>query len=230
MNYIKDNIIDINKNIKESIQKANREDNVTLIAVTKTVDIDKIQIAINNGITDVGENKAQELDRKFKIIGNDVRWHLIGSLQTNKVRYIIDKVYMIHSLDRISLCEEIQKRSEKINRNINCLVQVNISREETKQGLYIEEVEAFIKEVSKNYKNIKIQGLMTMAPFTDNHEEIRSVFERLKKLSLDIDNLGIKDVEMKNLSMGMSNDYELAIEEGATMIRVGTSIFGKRNY
>ena len=230
MNYIKDNIIDINKNIKESIQKANREDNVTLIAVTKTVDIDKIQIAINNGITDVGENKAQELDRKFKIIGNDVRWHLIGSLQTNKVRYIIDKVYMIHSLDRISLCEEIQKRAEKINRNINCLVQVNISREETKQGVYIEEVEAFIKEVSKNYKNIKIQGLMTMAPFTDNHEEIRSVFERLKKLSLDIDNLGIKDVEMKNLSMGMSNDYELAIEEGATMIRVGTSIFGKRNY
>ena len=231
MSYIENNIHELEKNIENITQKSNRSyEDVKLIAVTKTVDVDKIIEAIEAGVTDVGENKPQELKRKFDIIGEKVRWHLIGSLQTNKVRYIIDKVHMIHSLDRISLCEEIQKRAENINREINCLVQVNISNEDTKQGLKKEEVVDFIRKVSHDYKNIKIRGLMTMAPFIDDEDEIRSVFRQLKELSVEITNLNIENVEMSSLSMGMSNDYNIAIEEGATYVRVGTSIFGERQY
>lgn len=227
---IKDNIASIKQNIKEIEEKCHREDKVNLMAVTKTVDVDKVLEAIDAGITDIGENKPQELSRKYEIIGDKVRYHLIGTLQTNKVKYIIDKAYMIHSLDRISLCEEIQKRAEKIDKVIKCLVQVNISKEESKHGLEEEQVVDFIKQVSNDYKNIHIQGLMTMAPFVDDEEEIRKVFSRLKKLSVEISNLNLPNVEMDTLSMGMSHDYKIAIEEGATIIRVGTSIFGQRNY
>ncbi len=231
MSYIQQNIEEIKNNIQQSAQKCGRDaSEITLLAVTKTVDIDKIVEAIEANITDAGENKPQELARKYDAIGDKVRWHLIGSLQTNKVKYIIDKVHMIHSLDRIALCEEIQKRAEKIDRNINCLVQVNISKEDTKHGLDKEDVIAFIKNVSKEYKNISIKGLMTMAPFTDNEQEIRSVFKGLKELSLEIEKLNIPNVSMNQLSMGMSNDYEIAIEEGSSIVRVGTSIFGERNY
>ena len=227
---IKDNISSIKQNIKEIEEKCHREDEVNLMAVTKTVDVDKVLEAIDAGITDIGENKPQELSRKYEIIGDKVRYHLIGTLQTNKVKYIIDKAYMIHSLDRISLCEEIQKRAEKIDKVIKCLVQVNISKEESKHGLEEEQVVDFIKQVSKDYKNIHIQGLMTMAPFVDDEKEIRKVFSKLKKLSVEISNLNLPNVEMDTLSMGMSHDYKIAIEEGATIIRVGTSIFGQRNY
>ena len=227
---IKDNIASIKQNIKEIEEKCHREDEVNLMAVTKTVDVDKVLEAIDAGITDIGENKPQELSRKYEIIGDKVRYHLIGTLQTNKVKYIIDKAYMIHSLDRISLCEEIQKRAEKIDKVIKCLVQVNISKEESKHGLEEEQVVDFIKQVSKDYKNIHIQGLMTMAPFVDDEKEIRKVFSKLKKLSVEISNLNLPNVEMDTLSMGMSHDYKIAIEEGATIIRVGTSIFGQRNY
>ena len=227
---IKDNIASIKQNIKEIEEKCHREDEVNLMAVTKTVDVDKVLEAIDAGITDIGENKPQELSRKYEIIGDKVRYHLIGTLQTNKVKYIIDKAYMIHSLDRISLCEEIQKRAEKIDKVIKCLVQVNISKEESKHGLEEEQVVDFIKQVSKDYKNIHIQGLMTMAPFVDDEKEIRKVFSKLKKLSVEISNLNLPNVEMYTLSMGMSHDYKIAIEEGATIIRVGTSIFGQRNY
>ena len=227
---IKDNIASIKQNIKEIEEKCHREDEVNLMAVTKTVDVDKVLEAIDAGITDIGENKPQELSRKYESSGNKVRYHLIGTLQTNKVKYIIDKAYMIHSLDRISLCEEIQKRAEKIDKVIKCLVQVNISKEESKHGLEEEQVVDFIKQVSKDYKNIHIQGLMTMAPFVDDEKEIRKVFSKLKKLSVEISNLNLPNVEMDTLSMGMSHDYKIAIEEGATIIRVGTSIFGQRNY
>lgn len=227
---IKDNIASIKQNIKEIEEKCHREDEVNLMAVTKTVDVDKVLEAIDAGITDIGENKPQELSRKYEIIGDKVRYHLIGTLQTNKVKYIIDKAYMIHSLDRISLCEEIQKRAEKIDKVIKCLVQVNISKEESKHGLEEEQVVDFIKQVSKDYKNIHIQGLMTMAPFVDDEKEIRKVFSKLKKLSVEISNLNLPNVEMDTLSMGMSHDYKIAIEEGSTIIRVGTSIFGQRNY
>ena len=227
---IKDNIMSIKKNIDDIRKESNIQEEVNLMAVTKTVDASKVLEAIDAGITDIGENKPQELAKKYEIIGDKVRYHLIGTLQTNKVKYIIDKAYMIHSLDRIALCEEIQKRAEKIGRIMNCLVQVNISKEESKHGLEEEFVIDFIKEVSSNYKNIHIKGLMTMAPFIDDEEQIRKVFKNLKDLSLEINNLNIPNVEMDTLSMGMSHDYKIAIEEGATIIRVGTSIFGQRNY
>ena len=222
MSAIRENLESIKFNIKESANNAKRSsEDITLIAVTKTVDVDKILEAIEYGVTDVGENKPQELARKYDIIGDKVKWHLIGSLQTNKVKYIIDKVHMIHSLDRESLCEEIQKRAEKIDRIIDCLVQVNISKEDSKD---------FITNISNKYTNIRIKGLMTMAPFTENEDEVREVFRSLKNLSLDIDKLNIPNVSMKYLSMGMSNDYKIAVEEGSTIVRVGTSIFGERNY
>ena len=227
---IKDNINSIKDKINLAKSRANRQDEVNLLAVTKTVDVDKVLEAIDAGITDIGENKPQELSRKYEEIGNKVRYHLIGTLQTNKVKYIIDKVYMIHSLDRIALCEEIQKRAEKIDKVINCLVQVNISQEESKHGLKRSEVIDFVKDVSEKYKNIHIKGLMTMAPFTEDEYEIREVFRGLKELSLEIKKLNISNVDMDILSMGMSHDYEIAIEEGATIVRVGTSIFGQRNY
>ena len=227
---IKDNIMSIKQNINDIRKVSNRQEEVNLMAVTKTVDVDKVLEAIDAGITDIGENKPQELARKYDVIGDKVRYHLIGTLQTNKVKYIIDKAYMIHSLDRIALCEEIQKRAEKIDKIIKCLVQVNISKEESKHGLEEESVIEFIREVSSNYKNIHIKGLMTMAPFIDDEEEIRKVFKGLKNLSLQIKDLNLPNVEMDTLSMGMSHDYKIAIEEGATIIRVGTSIFGQRNY
>lgn len=231
MGTIKENLNYVRNNIKESANKSNRNsEDITLLAVTKTVDVDSVLEAIDNGVTDVGENKPQELARKYEVIGDKVNWHLIGSLQTNKVKYIIDKVHMIHSLDRQALCEEIQKRAEKIDRTIDCLVQVNISKEESKHGLEEKDVIEFIKEVSTNYKNIRIKGLMTMAPFSEDENEVRNVFRGLKNLSLEIDKLNIHNVFMDYLSMGMSNDYQVAIEEGSNMVRVGTSIFGKRNY
>ena len=161
MSTIRENLESIKLNIKASANNVNRScEEITLLAVTKTVDTDKILESIEYGVTDIGENKPQELARKYDIIGDKVRWHLIGTLQTNKVKYIIDKVHMIHSLDRESLCEEIQKRAEKIDKIIDCLVQVNISKEDTKHGLYVEEVIDFIQNVSKKYANIRVKGLL----------------------------------------------------------------------
>lgn len=230
MNNISKNIDYIKSEIINSCKKVNRENGINLIAVTKTVDIDVINEAIESGITDVGENKPQELARKYDVIGDKVRWHQIGSLQTNKVKYIIDKVYMIHSIDRLSLCEEIQKRAEKINKTINCLIQVNISEEESKQGISKDEAIDFIKTISEKYKNIKVKGLMTMAPYTEDESIIRDTFKGLKDLSEEISRENIENVYMDELSMGMSNDFKIAVEEGSTLVRVGTSIFGERNY
>jgi len=231
MDSIKSNISKIEKRINDSCKVSDRnKKDVKLIAVTKTVDIDAVNEAIECGITDVGENKPQELARKHEVIGDRVKWHLIGSLQTNKVKYIIDKVYMIHSIDRLSLCDEIQKRAQSINKQIKCLVQVNISKEESKHGILEEDAIDFIKTISNNYPNIKVEGLMTMAPNTEDRELVKSVFKGLKDLANKIDNEKINNVSMKALSMGMSNDFEIAIEEGATFVRVGTSIFGQRNY
>lgn len=231
MENIKENIENIRKRIADAAQRVGRDtDDIKLISVTKTVDIDKVEEAIEAGSLDAGENKPQELARKYDVLGNKIRWHQIGSLQTNKVKYIIDKVCMIHSLDREGLAEEIDKRASKINRVIDCLVQVNISGEESKHGMTREEVEPFIRLVSEKYHNIKIKGLMTMAPFDAERDEIRKVFRNLKELSEEINNMNIENVDMTELSMGMTNDFEIAIEEGATMVRVGTAIFGKRNY
>lgn len=227
---IKDNLLDIEKSIEEALKKSGRTDEkVDIIAVTKTVDIDQINKALELGLTSIGENRVQEMMEKHDIIGNKANYHMIGHLQTNKVRNIIDKVSLVHSLDRMSLAKELNKRARMNNLIIDVLIQVNVSEEESKYGLKVDEVIPFLENTLK-YENIKIRGLMTMAPHLDNSEEVRWVFRDLRKLSETIKNKNYNNVDMDILSMGMTNDYELAIEEGSNMIRVGRGLFGKRNY
>lgn len=210
--------------------KSGREnDKVEIIAVTKTVDVDRIQEALSLGLRNIGENRPQELVRKYDIIGKGPNYHMIGHLQTNKVKYIIDKVSLIHSLDRISLAEELDKRAKMHNLIINTLIQVNVAEEDSKFGLKVEEVMPFIESILK-YNNIKIKGLMTIAPFSENPEEVRWVFKTLRQLRDSIVREKFDNVEMGILSMGMTNDYTIAVEEGANMVRIGTGLFGKRNY
>lgn len=202
---------------------------MTLIAVTKTIDISRINEVISLGIKDIGENKVQEIESKYNDIEKEVNWHMIGHLQSNKVKHIIDKVQLVHSLDRISLAEEIQKRASNKGIIIEVLIQVNIAEEESKFGLKYEQVIPFIEKV-KEYENIRIMGLMTVAPYVENSEEVRFVFRQLKELFDEVETKNYKNVVMKYLSMGMTNDYEVALEEGSNMIRLGTGIFGKRIY
>ena len=219
----------IEKNIEKSLQKSGRiDDKVHLIAVTKTVGIDRIKEALELGLKDIGENRAQELVKKYDIIGNKTNYHMIGHLQTNKVRNIIDKVSLVHSLDRLSLAKELNKRAKKQDLVMDVLIQVNVAEEESKYGLNVDEVIPFLEKILE-YNNIKVKGLMTIAPFAEDPEEIRWVFRDLRRLSEVISSKGYENVEMKFLSMGMTNDYEVAIEEGSNMIRVGTGLFGKRN-
>lgn len=201
---------------------------VSLIAVTKTLGIEPIQAAYDVGIRDFGENRVQELVDKYPHFPADTRWHLIGHLQTNKVKYIIDKVYMIHSLDSIRLAEEIEKRAAVIDREIPCLVQINIADEDTKFGLDIAEVESFLKEMTR-FPHIRIEGLMTIGPHVADEGQIRGVFQRLREISEEMSKLALPNMKMKKLSMGMSNDYMIAVEEGSTMVRVGSAIFGPRS-
>lgn len=200
-----------------------------LIAVTKTVDAARIQEAIACGVQAVGENRVQELLDKYEIIGNQVAWHFIGSLQTNKVKYIVDKVAMIHSLDREELAVELQKRCAAIGRTLPVLVQVNITREESKSGFYEEDVVPFLEKAG-NYPNLVISGLMTIGLPCADSEETRYVFRRLREIKDEVTQLALPGVKMDYLSMGMSHDYMIAIEEGANLVRVGSAIFGKRVY
>jgi len=199
------------------------------VAVTKTVDVATIEEAIGLGITDIGENRVQELREKIEAIGEGVNYHLIGHLQTNKVKYIIDKVKLIHSLDRLSLVKELDKRARQRQLVIDTLVQVNVAEEESKFGLKVEEVLPFIEEVLK-YENIRIRGLMTIAPYTDDEALLRKIFRTMYKLKEDISKRKYENLTMDYLSMGMTNDYKIAIEEGSNMIRVGSAIFGARKY
>ncbi|SCX87148.1 YggS family pyridoxal phosphate-dependent enzyme [Alkaliphilus peptidifermentans] len=220
---IKTNLERINADIQSSVSKA-LDKNVTLVAVTKTVSSDEIQEAINLGVTDIGENRVQELLKKYDILGGQVKWHLIGHLQKNKVKYIVDKVDLIHSLDSYELALEIEKRAGKIEREINCLVEVNISGEESKYGLAPKEVKPLLEKLDK-LSYVKIVGLMTMAPYVEDSEDVRKYFRGLKELSEEIKLMPFQKVHMDYLSMGMSNDYKVALEEGANIIRVGSAIF-----
>jgi len=230
MHNIKLNIKNIQKNIADTLSQIGRTDEVTLIGVTKTVSSEMAAEALDSGILDLGENKVQELNKKYEVLGKKARWHLIGTLQTNKVKYIINKTTLIHSLDRLSLADEIDKRAGQNNIVVDCLIQVNISLEDTKHGLLKEDVPLFIKEVSEKFKNIKVRGLMGMAPFEENPEDARPYFREMKTLFENIKSLNLENVDLKYLSMGMTNDYRVAIEEGSNMVRVGTAIFGERNY
>jgi len=226
--YIKENIEAVRKKIESAALRAGRNpQEIQLIAVSKNVGCDRIKEAFRCGITDFGENRVQELCEKYDILNEDYNWHMIGHLQTNKVKYIIDKVRLIHSLDSLELAREIQKRAEKADKTVNVLVQVNIAEEESKFGISRDEALKFVKEVSR-MENIKVKGLMTIAPFTSEPESIRWVFSDLRKLLIDIRQENIDNIDMECLSMGMSNDFEVAIEEGSNMVRIGTALFGKR--
>jgi len=227
---IQSNIDEIRKRMADACQRSGRSiDSVQLIAVTKTLEPDTMLKAIEYGARVVGENKVQEILRKFDAIPSDVQWHLIGHLQTNKVRQILDYVVLIHSVDSVSLATEIQKRAEKSSRIVDILIEVNVAQEESKHGLKLGDVEPLLREI-ESMKNIRVCGLMTVAPFTDDPEDVRIYFKELKQLFDHLKGVKLENVKMEILSMGMTNDYEVAIEEGATLIRVGTGIFGERDY
>ena len=230
MIMLKDRLEEVEERIQEACRRAGRDrSEVTLIAVSKTKPAEVLKEAYDLGIRVFGENKVQELTEKYEVLPKDIRWHMIGHLQTNKVKYIADKVELIHSVDSLKLAETIEKEAAKRNRTIDILVEVNVAEEESKFGLKVEEVIPFIEKVA-GFSHINVRGLMTIAPFVENPEKNRSVFADLRKLSVDITEKNIDNVNVSILSMGMTNDYEVAIEGGATMVRVGTGIFGARNY
>lgn len=221
---IEKNLETIKNNIELACKNKGRNPaDVKIVAVTKKRTPHEINEAISLGICDIGENRVQELMEKYDSVTKAVRWHLIGRLQTNKVKYIADKVYMIHSVDSQKLAEEIDKRCGKIGKVMNILIEVN-SGEENKGGVPYEQVHELVEEVSK-LENVCIKGLMTMAPLGANEESLRKVFSSLYKLSVDIENKKYDNVFMEELSMGMSGDYMVAVEEGATFIRPGRSLF-----
>lgn len=230
MSYIKENIERINAKKNEIAESVGRKkDEVLLVAVTKTRTAEEINEAIDAGITDIGENKVQEVMDKFDFV-KPVRWHLIGHLQTNKVKYIIDKVNMIHSVDSLKLAEEINKRAAQHNLTMNILIQVNSAQEESKFGITTEETGQLIKTILETCQNVRIRGLMCIAPFDENVENVRIYFRQVKELYDQYGKLQHERLDFQYLSMGMSHDFGVAIEEGSNLIRVGTSIFGERDY
>jgi len=228
---IKYNIADILKNVEASANKVGKTlDDITVIAVTKTVDYKRANEAIEAGLNNLGENRVQEFMNKYEQMDNsNINWHIIGHLQTNKVKYIINKVKLIHSLESLSLAEEINKRSKQNGVVTEVLIELNIGEEESKFGIKNNELIDFIKSV-ENLEYIKIVGLMTVAPYAENREDVRWVFKEMKNLYDVVSNMSFKNVQMKYLSMGMTNDYDVAIEEGSNVIRIGTAIFGSRVY
>lgn len=227
---VKENYTYIKQQVEETARNCGRNpEDVTLIAVSKTKPLENIEELITIGVEDFGENKVQELCDKYENVSTPVKFHLIGHLQTNKVKYIVDKACLIHSVDSVKLAQTIQKEAAKKGVVAQILVEVNVAEEDSKFGLHTEEVLPFIEEIAA-YPNVHVNGLMTIAPFVENPEENRKYFRTLKQLSLDIASKNIDNIDMNVLSMGMTNDYKVAIEEGATMVRVGTAIFGARNY
>jgi hypothetical protein len=227
---IKDNIITVHENIEKSCLKAGRDPKeVTLISVTKTKPLPDLRAAYEAGERNFGENKVQELVSKIDELPSDIKWHMIGHLQRNKVKQIVGRVELIHSVDSYRLAEEINIQSIKKNVITPILIEINIGDEISKFGIRPDETEELIREISE-LKNIKVKGLMTVAPNFEDPEDTRPLFRSMHNLFIDIKNKNIDNVDMCILSMGMTNDYKIAVEEGATMVRVGTAIFGPRNY
>ncbi|MDD6307083.1 MAG: YggS family pyridoxal phosphate-dependent enzyme [Clostridiales bacterium] len=227
---LKDNLAQVEENIEKACKKAGRDrSEVTLIAVSKTKPVSMLQEIYDENIRHFGENKVQELCDKIEQLPEDIHWHMIGHLQRNKVKYIVGKVDLIHSVDTYRLAEEINIQAKKKNVIVPILVEVNIAEEESKFGISKEDAILLVEEIS-HLENVRIKGLMTIAPYVENPEDNRQYFQKIKQLSVDITNKNIDNVSMEILSMGMTGDYMVAIEEGATMVRVGTGIFGERNY
>ena len=227
---ITENLEQVKKNIRDACRAAGRDPGeVTLIAVSKTKPTELLQEAYDAGARDFGENKVQEIMDKYPQLPADIRWHMIGHLQRNKVKYIVDKAAMIHSVDSFRLAQTIEQEAAKHEVQVPILLEVNVAEEESKFGLKMDEVLPLIERIAE-FPHIKVCGLMTIAPFVENAEENRMFFRQLKKLSVDIEAKNINNVSMSVLSMGMTGDYQVAVQEGATMVRVGTGIFGERNY
>ena len=227
---IEENYRKVEEKVRAAAVRSGRQpEDVTLIAISMTKPLSDIEALIRIGVREFGENKPQELKEKYDSVSQPVHFHQIGHLQTNKVKYVIDRAVLIHSVDSVHLAEQIQKEAEKRGLTAEVLIEVNAAGEDTKFGVSIEETEPLVREIAK-FPNVRIRGLMTIAPFVDDPEENRAVFRAMKQLLLDIKSQKIDNVDMSVLSMGMTNDYEVAIEEGATMVRVGTAIFGERNY
>lgn len=227
---IQKNIQSVQQNINEACARAGRKpEEVTLIAVSKTKPVSMLLEAYEAGARDFGENKVQELMDKIPQMPDDIRWHMIGHLQRNKVKYIVGKVWLIHSVDSLRLAEEISREAVKKQVTVNILVEVNVAQEESKFGTTTDETVALVQQIAQ-LPGIFVKGLMTIAPFVENAEENRDYFRKLKQLSVDISAKNIDNVSMDILSMGMTGDYVVATEEGATCVRVGTGIFGDRDY
>lgn len=225
---IKENLEEVREKIRQACQRSGRrEEDVTLISVSKTKPVEMLKEAYEAGSRDFGENRVQEILEKYGQMPEDVRWHMIGHLQKNKVRQVIDKAVLIHSVDTVELAEQIEKDAAKRDLTVDILLEVNVAEEESKFGFHTEEVEAAVLKI-KELPHVHIKGLMTIAPFVSNSEDNREVFKKLYQLYVDIRSKNIDNVNMSVLSMGMTGDYEVAVEEGATMIRVGTGIFGAR--
>ena len=226
---IEQNIIEILQRIENAAKRVGRnKEEIILIAVSKTHPVEKILKAKECGINIFGENKAQELVQKYPLV-EDVKWHFIGHLQRNKVKYIIDKVEMIHSLDSIELAQEIDKRAAKLNKKMQVLIEINIGKEESKSGIYEEDIFEFCKALAK-YNNLTVSGIMTVPPVNTDISKTREYFKRMKLLFEEIKKLQYPNFNIKYISMGMTDDFEIAIEEGTNIIRIGTGIFGERNY
>lgn len=230
MEFIKENLSEVEEKICQACKRAGRDrEEVTLIAVSKTKPVEMLEACLEQGIRVFGENKVQELCEKYEQLPKDIKWHMIGHLQRNKVKYITDKVELIHSVDSLRLAEAISEDAVKKGVSVNVLIEVNVAQEDSKFGLTTEETEKLVRQIAA-LPNIFIKGLMTIAPYTEDPEDNRPIFRTLKQLSVDIEGKNIDNVSMSILSMGMTGDYEVAIEEGATMVRVGTGIFGARSY
>ncbi len=225
---IKEQLHQVQEKVKAACIRAGRDPGeVTLVAVSKTKPVELLEEAYDEGIRDFGENKVQEILEKEAVMAKDIRWHMIGHLQRNKVRQVIDKAVLIHSVDSVRLARQIEEEAAKKDLCVDILLEVNVAREASKYGFLPEEVEGAAREIGK-FSHIHIRGLMTIAPFVENSEENRNVFQKLFQLCVDMKSKNIDNINMDILSMGMSGDYEVAIEEGATIVRVGTSIFGSR--
>ncbi len=232
MSSLKEGLTATQEAVAEAARKAGRKpEEVTLVAVSKTKPWQMIQEAYDLGVRDFGENKVQELTEKYDLLPHDIRWHMIGHLQTNKVKYIVDKVCMIHSVDSLHLAQVIEKEAVKKGvDHVDVLLEINVSGEESKFGLTPRELTEQIDEFM-SFEHVRVRGLMTVAPFVEDQEEVREYFHRLRELSVDIQNkTSDNNVDVGFLSMGMSGDFETAIDEGATHVRIGTSIFGARDY
>ena len=227
---VSENYKKVEERVSEACKRAGRKrEEVTLIAVSKTKPVENVQELYNIGVKEFGENKVQELTGKIEAMPKDINWHMIGHLQRNKVKYIVSDVCLIHSVDSYRLAEEINIQAKKKKIIADILIEVNAAEEETKFGVKIDEAKQLCKEIS-SLENVRIKGLMTIAPNVVVAEENRPIFHKIRDLAVDIASENIDNVSMNILSMGMTNDFEVAIEEGATHVRVGTAIFGERSY